>query len=63
MGIPLYLIIDPRDKTLAVLSDPGPAPGDDGPRYRSRHDYAFGDTVPVGSWVLDSGEFPAYDSS
>ncbi|MDX2853729.1 Uma2 family endonuclease [Streptomyces sp. PA03-3a] len=63
MGIPLCLIIDPRDKTLAVLSDPGPAPGDAGPRYRARHDYAFGDAVPVGPWVLDSGEFPAYDGS
>ncbi|MGW3244285.1 Uma2 family endonuclease [Streptomyces sp. NPDC001070] len=63
MGIPLYLIIDPRNKTLAVLSDPGPAPGDDGPRYRARHDHAFGDAVPVGPWVVDSGEFPAYDGS
>ncbi|WP_431945682.1 Uma2 family endonuclease [Actinacidiphila sp. bgisy167] len=61
MDIPLYLIIDPRDKTLAVLSDP--APGDDGPRYRARHDYAFGDAVPVGPWIVESGEFPSYDGS
>jgi len=61
MGIPIYLIIDPRKKTVTVLTDPGPAPGDGGHRYRARHDYAFGDTVPVGTWTIDTGEFPAYD--
>ncbi|MDX2709237.1 hypothetical protein PV350_41315 [Streptomyces sp. PA03-6a] len=33
------------------------------PRYRARHDYAFRDAVPVGPWVPDSGEFPAYGGS
>ncbi|MBB5121387.1 hypothetical protein AF335_13610 [Streptomyces eurocidicus] len=59
MGIPLYLLVDPRKGTVAVMSDPGP--GADGqPRYRARHDYAFGDTVAVGPWTVDSSEFPLY---
>ncbi|GAB2922587.1 Uma2 family endonuclease [Streptomyces mayteni] len=58
MGIPLYLLIDPRKATLAVLSDPGPGP--EGARYRARHDYCFGDRVPVGPWTVDSGEFLPY---
>ncbi len=60
MNIPVYLIIDPRKRTLAVLTDPGTAPGSDGPRYRARHDYAFGDLVPAGPWTIDTAEFPAY---
>ncbi|MFE0046639.1 Uma2 family endonuclease [Streptomyces albireticuli] len=59
MGIPLYLLIDPRSGTLAVMSDPGT--GTDGlPCYRARHDYAFGDKVSVGPWTVDSSEFPLY---
>jgi hypothetical protein len=53
MGIPL-----PRKATLSVLSDPGPCP--DGIRYRARHDYCFGDSVRVGDWTVDSGEFLPY---
>jgi Uma2 family endonuclease len=58
MGIPLYLLIDPRKATLSVLSDPGPSP--QGVRYRARHDHAFGDTVAVGPWTVNSGEFLPY---
>jgi Uma2 family endonuclease len=58
MAIPHYLIIDPRKGTLAVFTDPGP--GEGGPRYRARHDYAFRDTVPVGPWQIDSSQFPLY---
>ncbi|WP_369267247.1 Uma2 family endonuclease [Streptomyces harbinensis] len=58
MGIPLYLLIDPRTAVISVLSDPGPGP--DGPRYRARHDYTFGDKVSVGRWHLDSRELPRY---
>jgi Uma2 family endonuclease len=59
MGIPLYLLIDPRKGTVAVLSDPGPGP--DGSRYRARHDYAFGDRVQAGPWTIDTNEFPTYN--
>jgi Uma2 family endonuclease len=58
MGIPVYLLIDPRKSTLSVHSDPGPTP--EGVRYRARHDHGFGDTVTVGSWTVDSGEFLPY---
>ncbi|MFF4157023.1 Uma2 family endonuclease [Streptomyces sp. NPDC001678] len=61
MGIPLYLLIDPRKGTVAVMSDPGP--GSDGqPCYRARHDYVFGDKVTVGPWTIDSSEFRTYPS-
>lgn len=60
MGIPFYLLIDPRDGTIASLSDPGPSPGDHGPRYRTRSDYAFGDTVKIGEWTLETGDLHPY---
>lgn len=60
MGIPLYLLVDPRKGTIAALSDPGPTPGGDGPRYRSRSDYAFGDVVTIGAWVIDTGDLRTY---
>ncbi|MCD0485121.1 Uma2 family endonuclease [Streptacidiphilus sp. ASG 303] len=59
MGIPLYLIVDPRKGTLSVLSDPGPGP-DGQPRYRARHDHVFGDHVPVGPWTVDTTGFLTY---
>ncbi|GAA1955522.1 Uma2 family endonuclease [Kitasatospora viridis] len=58
MGIPLYLLVDPRNGTLRVSSDPSDGP--DGPRYRATHDYVFGDQVKVGDWTIDSGEFKRY---
>ncbi|MGP4113029.1 Uma2 family endonuclease [Streptomyces sp. 4N509B] len=58
MGIPLYLLVDPRKSTVSVFGDPGPTP--EGTRYRSRHDHVFGDTVAVGPWTVDSGEFLPY---
>lgn len=60
MGIPIYVIIDPRKGTAAVLTDPGP--GAEGTRYRSRHDYVFGETMAVGAWSVDTGQFPTYES-
>ncbi|EST37960.1 hypothetical protein N566_10055 [Streptomycetaceae bacterium MP113-05] len=62
MGIPLYLLIDPRKGTIAALSDPGPTPEGDGPRYRTRSDYAFGDTVAIGDWLIETGDLHTYPS-
>jgi Uma2 family endonuclease len=59
MGIPTYLIIDPRKSTVTVFSDPGPAA--EGTRYRMRHDYVFGDQVGAGGYVIDSGRFLPYE--
>ncbi|MEU7044152.1 Uma2 family endonuclease [Streptomyces varsoviensis] len=59
MGIPLYLLVDPRKGTVAVMSDPGT--GADGQTcYRARHDYVFGDKVAVGPWTIDTADLPLY---
>ncbi|MCD9143910.1 Uma2 family endonuclease [Streptomyces albireticuli] len=60
MGIPLYLLVDPRKGTLAVLSDPQGVDSEGRPSYRTRTDYIFGDKVSVGPWTVDSSEFPLY---
>ncbi|MBV6696548.1 Uma2 family endonuclease [Kitasatospora aureofaciens] len=51
MGIPLYLIIDPRTGTGIVHSEPG---------YASRETFVFGDTITVGPWTLDTGVLRTY---
>nr|WP_202543453.1 Uma2 family endonuclease [Streptomyces sp. SID8382] len=60
MGIPLYLLVDPRKGTIAALSDPGPGLGGEGPRYRTRSDYAFGDEVTIGDWTLTTTDLRTY---
>ncbi|MFD0272568.1 Uma2 family endonuclease [Kitasatospora sp. NPDC127111] len=51
MGIPFYLIVDPRTGTGIVHSEPG---------YTSRKEFAFGDTVTVGPWALDTSGLLTY---
>ncbi|MGW4896286.1 Uma2 family endonuclease [Kitasatospora sp. NPDC004240] len=51
MGIPLYLLIDPRKGTGIVHDEPG---------YTSRTEFAFGDTVAVGPWSLDTSGLLTY---
>ncbi|MFI6445439.1 Uma2 family endonuclease [Kitasatospora sp. NPDC050543] len=51
MGIPLYLLIDPRKGTGVVHDLPG---------YESRKDFTFGDTVTVGPWSLDTSVLRTY---
>ncbi|MFC1417032.1 Uma2 family endonuclease [Streptacidiphilus cavernicola] len=51
MGIPLYLLVDPRDGTGIVHSQP---------RYARREGFAFGDTVRVGAWRIDTGGLLTY---
>ncbi|MFI9331665.1 Uma2 family endonuclease [Kitasatospora sp. NPDC052868] len=51
MGIPLYLLVDPRTGTGIVHAEPG---------YTSRKEFAFGDTVAVGPWTLDTGGLLTY---
>ncbi|MFI6153896.1 Uma2 family endonuclease [Kitasatospora sp. NPDC051170] len=41
MGIPLYLVIDARDKGVTLFSRP------DGTRYHRREDIAFGETIHI----------------
>jgi Uma2 family endonuclease len=51
MGIPLYLLVDPRDGTGIVHSQP---------RYARREGFVFGDAVQVGPWRIDTGGLLTY---
>jgi Uma2 family endonuclease len=59
MGIPLYLLVDPRKGLVYTYAVP--QPGSNGPRYTDVHEYHFGDTVPFGAWAIDTSEFKRYD--
>jgi Uma2 family endonuclease len=47
-GIPVYWVVNLLDRKVEVFADPDPAANP--PAYRSRHEYAPGDQVPL---VLD----------
>ncbi|MDR3036189.1 MAG: Uma2 family endonuclease, partial [Kitasatospora sp.] len=51
MGIPLYLLVDPRKGTGVLHEEPD---------YSRRTDFAFGDTITVGPWTLDTGVLRTY---
>ncbi|MFF2626414.1 Uma2 family endonuclease [Kitasatospora griseola] len=51
MGIPLYLLVDPRLGTGIIHAEPG---------YTRRTDFAFGDVITVGPWTLDTGVLRTY---
>lgn len=51
MGVPLYLLVDPRKGTGIVHDLPG---------YASRTPFVFGDTVTVGPWRIDTSGLPTY---
>ena len=51
MGIPHYVIVDPRDGTGIVHSQPG---------YQKRTPFAFVETVGVGPWKLDTSVLMPY---
>ncbi|MER6115570.1 Uma2 family endonuclease [Streptomyces sp. NPDC001743] len=54
MGIGLYLIVDPRDGTIAVHDDPCRG------TYQNSVPYIFGDAVPFGAWSIDTSAFRRY---
>ncbi|WP_164551789.1 Uma2 family endonuclease [Streptomyces sp. WAC 01529] len=59
MGIPVYVIVDPRDGTITVHSGPDTSAGE--PSYADTpRRYKFGDTVEVGRWTLETDGFPRY---
>lgn len=60
MGVPLYVVVNPRkdQKTVTVHSDPSAGP--DGIRFRKTVPYAFGDTVTAGRWTLDTSNLTSY---
>ncbi|MEU5144743.1 Uma2 family endonuclease [Streptomyces sp. NPDC021139] len=54
MGIPHYMIVDPRTGTIEVPSEPCKG------RYGSKEPYIFGDSVPLGPWTVETSEFRRY---
>ncbi|MFD6490289.1 Uma2 family endonuclease [Streptomyces sp. NPDC059944] len=58
MGVPHYLIIDPRDGTAAHHWAPTRRIGV--PAYENRQHYAFGDVVGIGDWMIDTAALPRY---
>jgi Uma2 family endonuclease len=57
MGIPLYLIVDPDQKTVTLLSEP------ENGRYRAREDADFGETIHIPEpfdFVLDTSTLMPY---
>ncbi|WP_102922572.1 Uma2 family endonuclease [Streptomyces noursei] len=58
MGIPIYLLVDPRKATVTVYSKPEEGP--DGIRYRNVISRCFGETVQAGQWTLDTTQLTRY---
>ncbi|MEV5881817.1 Uma2 family endonuclease [Streptomyces sp. NPDC052020] len=54
MGIPHYMIVDPRTGTIEVHSDPCKA------GYSRKEPYIFGDSVPFGAWTVETCAFRRY---
>lgn len=58
MGIPHYLIVDPRDGTAHHHWQPADKAGR--AVYENHVAYAFGDTIPVGEWRVETDGLPRY---
>ncbi len=54
MGIPHYLIVDPRKGTVEVHSEPCAG------RYTRTVSYIYGDKVPFGPWTVETDDFRRY---
>ncbi|MER8182673.1 Uma2 family endonuclease [Kitasatospora sp. NPDC094015] len=61
MGIPTYLVVDPRKATLSVYGDPVRSP--EGTRYATARTHAFGDAVHVDRWVFETAGLTRYPDS
>lgn len=58
LGIPVYVIFDPRTGEGAVLSDIHPTPA--GLRYATRKDFVYGEDVTIGDWTISTEQLPRY---
>ena len=58
LGIPVYVIFDPRTGEGAVLSDIHLTPS--GPRYATRKDFLYGEEIAIGEWVISTENLPRY---
>lgn len=61
MGVPTYLIVDPRNGAVKVCT--GIVRTAEGDRYRDLEEYTFGEVVAVGGWSVDSSRFIRYTGS
>jgi Uma2 family endonuclease len=58
MGIPVYVIVDPRTGSGSVLTDIHTTPT--GPRYATRKDFVYGETVTIADWTIPTNNLPRY---
>ncbi|MBL1113775.1 Uma2 family endonuclease [Streptomyces sp. 110] len=58
LGVPVYVIFDPRTGEGAVLSDIHPTPH--GPRYATRKDFVYGEDITIGEWTVSTENLPRY---
>ncbi|UUS31397.1 Uma2 family endonuclease [Streptomyces changanensis] len=58
LGIPIYVIFDPRTGSGAVLSDIHATPS--GPRYATRKEFVYGEDVTIGEWTIPTTDLPRY---
>ncbi|GGR99422.1 hypothetical protein GCM10010269_42860 [Streptomyces humidus] len=54
MGIPHYMIVDPRKGTVEVHCEPCAG------RYTRLESYIYGDKVPFGPWTVETADFRRY---
>jgi Uma2 family endonuclease len=60
MGIPHYLIVDPRDGTCRYYH--GIVREDGRPSYDNRHGYSYGDVITVEGWTIETAGLPRYSA-
>ncbi|NEW76975.1 Uma2 family endonuclease [Streptomyces rhizosphaericus] len=58
LGVPVYVIFDPRTGEGAVLSEIHPTPH--GPRYATRKDFVYGEDITIGEWTISTENLPRY---
>ncbi|MFJ3337342.1 Uma2 family endonuclease [Streptomyces sp. NPDC086766] len=59
IGIPTYVIFDPRTGTGAVLSEIHRTP--EGLRYATRKDFVYGEDVTIAEWTISTKNLPRYE--
>jgi hypothetical protein len=60
LGIPIYVIFDPRTGEGAVFSEIHSTPA--GPRYATRKDFVYGEDVTIADWTIPTHDLPRYQS-
>ena len=58
LGIPIYVIFDPRTGSGAVFTDIHSTP--EGPRYAVRKNFVYGEDVTIGEWTISTSGLPRY---